>query len=50
VEPFAARLLTLLEDETERRRLGTGARRVAEQRFAAPVVAGRLEELYRGLI
>jgi len=46
---FAERLAALLADEAGRRRLGVGARRVAEERFAAPVVAGQVEALYQKL-
>ena len=46
---FAERLVALLADEAGRRRLGAGARRIAEERFAAPVVAGQVEILYRSL-
>lgn len=50
VAPFAARLLALLGDPAERRRLGAGARRTAEARYAAPVVAQRVERLYEGVV
>ena len=46
---LAERLVALLADEAGRRRLGTGARQAAEERFAAPVVAGHMEELYAEL-
>mgnify|MGYP001087847143 CR=1 FL=1 len=49
VEAFVRRLLGLLHDPAERQRLGAGARRAAEERFAVPVVAGRVEELYATL-
>jgi glycogen(starch) synthase len=49
-EAFAARLRELLQDPAERRRLGEGARRTAEDRFAAAVVAGQVEELYQALL
>jgi glycosyltransferase involved in cell wall biosynthesis len=48
--PFAQRLLELLRDASERRRLGEGAYGVAQKRFAAPVVTAQLEELYQSLI
>lgn len=47
---FAARLGELLDRPAERCALGTGARRLAEQRFAPQVVATRMEELYRSLL
>ena len=50
LEPFAERLLRLLWDPAERRRLGMGARRVATQRYAAPVVARQVEQLYQSLL
>jgi len=50
VGAFAARLHALLADPLERRRLGEGAREVARRRFAAPVVAERIESLYRTLL
>jgi len=50
VGPFTDRLLSLLRDPSERRRLGDGARRVAQERFVPAVVAGRLEELYSALL
>jgi len=46
---FMERLVMLLSDEAGRRRLGAGARRAAKERFAAPVVAGQVEILYRSL-
>ncbi len=49
-DAFAARLLALLCDPAERRRLGRGARQVASERFAAAVVAGQVEEMYRSLL
>ena len=48
-EPFAARLVALLRAPEERRRLGAGARRLAEERLSAPVVAPQMEALYRKL-
>jgi glycogen(starch) synthase len=48
-EAFAGRLIALLDDEAGRRHQGTGARRTAEERFAAPVVAGQVEALYQKL-
>lgn len=50
VEAFARRLQELLADPAGRRRLGEVARRTAEERFAAPVVAEQVERLYRGLL
>ncbi len=44
---FAERLVALLADEAGRRRLGEGARQAARERFAAPVVAARVEALYQ---
>lgn len=50
VEAFAVRMRMLLTDPGERRRLGEGARQVASERFAAPVVAEQVESLYRTLL
>ncbi|MBN1484603.1 MAG: glycosyltransferase family 4 protein [Chloroflexia bacterium] len=47
---FARRLGELLQDPEQRRRLGRGARRTAEERYAAPVVAARVEALYQSLV
>lgn len=47
---FAARLRALLADPGERRRLGEGARQVARERFAAPVVVQKIEALYLALL
>ncbi len=49
-ESFANRMIDLLWDTEQRRRLGRGARQVAEERFAAGVVVKEVEELYRSLI
>lgn len=46
VGAFARRLRELLADPAGRRRLGEGARRTAEERFTAPVVAKQVERLY----
>jgi len=50
VGAFARRLRELLLDPAGRRRLGEEARRTAEERFAAPVVAEQVERLYRSLL
>lgn len=50
VAPFGKRLLALLGNPQERRRLGRGAHRTARERFAAPVVAGQVEALYNALL
>ncbi len=47
---FARRLRALLADPAERCRLGKEARRTAEARFAAPVVAEQVEQLYKRLL
>lgn len=47
---FAERLVALLTDGAGRRRLGEGARRAAEARFAAPVVAAQVEKLYQEIL
>jgi glycogen synthase len=44
------RLAELLADEPARHALGQGARRAAQERFAAPVVVARVERLYRSLL
>ncbi|MGB9724353.1 MAG: glycosyltransferase family 4 protein [Chloroflexia bacterium] len=49
-EAFARRLRELLADPAGRRRLGKGARRTAEERFAAPVVAEQVERLYGAIL
>jgi phosphatidylinositol alpha-mannosyltransferase len=49
-DALAAALVALLEDEPRRRALGEAARRVAEERYAWERVAGRLVEIYRGLV
>jgi glycosyltransferase involved in cell wall biosynthesis len=43
-------LRTIAGVPTFRRRLRTGARRQAEEHFAAPVVSAQVEELYRNLL
>lgn len=48
-EQFAARLAALLLNPSERRRLGAGARALAQARFAVPVLAPRYEALYASL-
>ncbi len=50
VQPFATRLRELLPDTATRRRLGQGARQVAEEQFSARVVAARVEQLYHSLV
>lgn len=50
VGAFARRLRALLADPAGRRRLGEGARRTAEERFAAPVVAEQVDRLYRDVL
>lgn len=50
VGAFARRLRELLADPAGRRRLGEEARRTAEERFAAPVVAEQVERLYGDLL
>lgn len=49
-EPFAERLVALLRAPEERRRLGAGARRLAEEHLAAPIVVAQVEALYRNLV
>ncbi|MGC8873065.1 MAG: glycosyltransferase family 4 protein [Chloroflexia bacterium] len=49
-EPFARRLVALLKVPEERRRLGAGARRLAEERLSAPVVVAQVEALYCRLV
>jgi len=49
-EDLATRLGEVLADTTGRRALGERGRAYAEREHAAPVVAGRLLELYRALI
>lgn len=48
-QQFAARLLSLLEQPAERRRLGEAARTLARERYAADRLVLRYEELYRGI-
>jgi len=48
-EDLAERLAALLSDATDRRALGERGRAYAEREHAAPVIAGRLLELYRSL-
>ena len=47
---LAGALVDLLEDEPRRRALGLAARRVAEERYDWNRIAGRLDEIYRGLV
>lgn len=47
---LAERLGEVLSDATDRRALGERGRAYAEREHAAPVIAGRLLELYRALI
>jgi phosphatidylinositol alpha-mannosyltransferase len=47
-DPLARALIELLEDETRRRRLGEGARKVAE-RYSWEPIARRLLTIYEGL-
>jgi hypothetical protein len=49
-EDLAARLAEVLSDATDRAALGERGRAYAEREHAAPVIAGRLLELYRSLI
>ncbi len=49
VDGLADALLDLLSDEGERRRLGEAARRLAQERFDWPTVAGRYVEVYRAV-
>ena len=49
-EDLAARLGEVLSEATDRRALGERGRAYAEREHAAPVIAGRLLELYRSLI
>jgi glycosyltransferase involved in cell wall biosynthesis len=47
VEALGAAVCSLLEDDERRTALGSRARRRAEETFALPVVAGKLNEVYR---
>jgi phosphatidyl-myo-inositol alpha-mannosyltransferase len=47
---ISAAVVALLRDEPERRARGAAARFVAERDFGWPRIAGRLEQLYRGLL
>jgi len=47
---LADAVVELLGDEPRRQRLGSRAREVAEDRYAWPRVAGRLEAIYRSLL
>lgn len=49
-EGLADHVKRLVEDRSLRERLGENAREVIRQRFAAPAVLDRMEELYRSLI
>ena len=49
-EDLADRLADVLSDATDRAALGERGRAYAEREHAAPVVAGRLLELYRSLV
>jgi phosphatidylinositol alpha-mannosyltransferase len=44
---LADAIVSLLEDEPRRRALGLAARKVAEERYAWPRIAGHLGEIYR---
>jgi glycosyltransferase involved in cell wall biosynthesis len=44
------RLRRLIDDDALRRRMGQAARWLATERFATPVVVGRMEQLYADLI
>jgi glycosyltransferase involved in cell wall biosynthesis len=48
-EALAAGVEELVADEPRRERLGAGARRVAEERYAWNGIAQRLAEIYREL-
>ena len=48
-EDLALRLAELLEDPSARRRLGEAGRAYVEREHAAPVIAGRLLDLYHSL-
>jgi len=47
---LAAKVRTLLDDPAARRRMGEAARRRAEERYALPVVVGKLVALYRSVV
>jgi glycosyltransferase involved in cell wall biosynthesis len=47
---LAARLRCLLDDPARRESMGAAARRLAAERFAAPVVVERMEALYASLL
>jgi hypothetical protein len=49
-DDLATRLAEVLSDATDRRALGERGRAYAEREHAAPVIAGRLLELYRSLL
>jgi phosphatidylinositol alpha-mannosyltransferase len=49
-DALAAALIELLSDEPRRVQLGTAARTLAEERYAWSRIAGRLVEIYTGLV
>ncbi|HEX2109976.1 MAG TPA: glycosyltransferase family 4 protein [Gaiellaceae bacterium] len=49
-DALADALVLLLEDEGQRRALGAAGRRVAQERYSWTHVAGRLVEIYSGLV
>jgi glycosyltransferase involved in cell wall biosynthesis len=49
IEAIGSAVSSLLADEGLRRAMGTEARHIAEQRFALPVVAGKLLQVYRNV-
>jgi phosphatidyl-myo-inositol alpha-mannosyltransferase len=49
-DAIAGAVLGLVEDEPRRRAMGEAARRTAEQRYSWPRIAGRLADIYAGLV
>ena len=47
---LADAVLELLADEPRRQALGATARRIAQERYAWPRIASRLEEIYASLV
>jgi glycosyltransferase involved in cell wall biosynthesis len=49
-DAIAGAVLGLVDDEPRRRAMGEAARRTAEQRYSWPRIAGRLADIYAGLV
>jgi glycosyltransferase involved in cell wall biosynthesis len=47
LDEFAAQLARLVNDETLRASLGRAAKRIAQERFSANVVAEQMEQVYQ---